>query len=98
MTADRAAAIANLIVGRSSRPRSCYDCGANTNGTDWYMVTDTVWRDAGMGAHDFLCITCLPKRLGRELTPDDLAHHPINLPGLFPDRPELHELKQRKEG
>ena len=48
----------------------CLDCGVDTIAIDeYYMVTHELWANSdGM-----LCIGCLEKRLGRELTPDDFS-------------------------
>ena len=52
---------------------------------EWYSVWDYLWQEAGMQSEDeqlwssgFLCIGCLEKRLGRELTAEDFPDCPIN--------------------
>jgi|SRR5215831_9283210 len=66
-------------------PTDCADCGMKTGiRGEWYLVHDEVWQKAWQGAeaylagndHSFLCeeilcIGCLEKRLGRQLTPAD---------------------------
>lgn len=71
----------------------CHDCDTDTNPSEYYMVRDHVWEQAGMVArrryddHVYLCVGCLEKRLGRELRSDDFTGAPVNwLPDL--DRSE----------
>jgi hypothetical protein len=73
-------------------PMPCKDCGFDTlplqwpGGAEWYMVTDEVWTNAGMGpakiigldVRDLLCIGCLEIRLQRKLTPADFKDVPLN--------------------
>lgn len=62
----------------------CLDCGTDTNPTEYYMVRDRIWEQAGMVAkrryddHVYLCIGCLERRLGRELLPEDFTGAPVN--------------------
>src|SRR6266516_407688 len=55
----------------------CQDCGQRTIGTkktrgEWYMVHDYLWAQAGMDPlGGWLCIGCLERRIGRQLTPAD---------------------------
>ena len=71
----------------------CRDCSMNTCPLDgereYYEVFDQVWRDAraiGYVQTDngpqgyFLCVGCLEKRLGRELTRADFKPLPANNP------------------
>jgi hypothetical protein len=59
----------------------CAHCGARPPRGD-YMVTDTVWANAGMQRRGFLCLSCLETRLvtaGHEpLKLDDFKHVPCN--------------------
>ena len=68
----------------------CLDCGVDTIAIDeYYMVTHELWANSdGM-----LCIGCLEKRLGRELTPDDF-------PSCWDDRdhPKSERLLERLGG
>ncbi len=41
------------------------------------MVHDEAWAAAGLG-DGFICVGCLERRLGRELTQDDFTTAPIN--------------------
>jgi hypothetical protein len=60
----------------SSMP--CTDCGADTEELrEYYMVHDRIWREAGM-RRGYLCIGCLERRLGRELTPGDFTSCLLN--------------------
>ena len=59
----------------------CMDCGVNTRKIkEYYTIRNRVWysvtkqtRGEGM-----LCIGCLEKRLGRELTRGDFTDAPVN--------------------
>lgn len=52
------------------------------------MVHDSVWKAAGMNS-GFPCISCLERRLGRQLRPRDFkANVPINYPDPW-DTPQL---------
>jgi hypothetical protein len=65
---------------------ACVDCGFDTFvGGEYYAVHDAVWKAACEAAprlHDgggLLCIGCLERRLGRELTRDDfIIDNPLN--------------------
>ena len=58
----------------------CKDCGVNTKEIgEYYAVHDPVWRQSGLGENDGkLCLGCLEKRIGRQLTPEDFKKVPIN--------------------
>lgn len=58
----------------------CLDCKWNTHVIhEYYRVTNEVWLQAVPGNHGMLCVGCLEKRLGRELTPADFELDvPIN--------------------
>jgi hypothetical protein len=62
----------------------CRDCRAQTlsrwarRASEYYMVDDRVWEDAGMEHHGFLCIGCLETRLGRRLNRADFTDADIN--------------------
>lgn len=53
----------------------CVDCGTCTMSSgEYYMVSDDLWRKAGMGPHEgMLCLLCLDHRIGRQLMPDDFT-------------------------
>jgi len=58
----------------------CLDCDTPTGG-ECYMVQNALWAAAGMEPEGgLLCIECLEKRLGRELTGVDFTDVPINDP------------------
>jgi hypothetical protein len=80
----------------------CADCGiellpATPPGVrDWhrYMVHNRVWAEAGMTPlGGWLCIPCFEDRLGRPLTPADLADVPLNDLDGDKDMPRLARLK-----
>jgi len=53
----------------------CLDCGVDTGAIDeYYRVTNELWARVNPGGDGMLCIGCLEKRLGRELTPDDFPN------------------------
>jgi hypothetical protein len=53
----------------------CLDCGKNTflHNDDYYMLRNRVWRElvSREQRHGMLCISCVSKRLGRPLQPED---------------------------
>jgi hypothetical protein len=64
-----------------------------TDESEVYMVTDEVWRMAGLGGMDgCVCIGCLEKRIGRRLKPDDFPDHEFNRP----DIPATRRLRKRR--
>lgn len=68
-----------LRHGAVWRPDSpCCDCQSTTAGTEYYMVRDTIWANAGMCRCGVLCIGCLEQRLGRRLAPSDFTDCPAN--------------------
>lgn len=58
----------DLITG------TCVDCNKPERARDTYIVRGDIWRESGMGPWDAgkLHRHCLEKRLGRQLTEDDL--------------------------
>ena len=59
----------------------CLDCGVDTGAIDEdYMVTHELWARVNPGGDGMLCIGCLEKRLGRELTPDDFWLNSVSSP------------------
>jgi hypothetical protein len=78
----------------------CVDCGEDTmpcnkdgyflpNSHEYYMVRDAIWKLAGAGEEDWLCIGCLEDRLGRPLTWRDNRASPV-------DTPRLRDRKARR--
>lgn len=65
-----------------------------TENSEIYCVGDEQWADAGMDEMDgCLCISCLEKRLGRKLKPDDFVDdHPLN---EIPGTPRLMNRRER---
>lgn len=57
----------------------CHDCGIDTF-NEHFMVHDHLWSIAFAGESDEgdICILCLERRLGRELTKKDFSDFPIN--------------------
>lgn len=76
-------AIANRPIANYNDTR-CADCHTETNhqrtkNAEWYIVRGDIWDAAILNVHaDFLCIGCLEKRLGRQLTPTDFSDVPLN--------------------
>lgn len=58
----------------------CLDCDINTLvAGEYYMVHNHVWSQTGIDPYGgMLCITCLEKRIGRELISEDFTDYPIN--------------------
>lgn len=54
----------------------CAVCGRE--GSDDYMVHDSVWFAARLNKKQFACLDCLEHRLGRQITLDDLTPARIN--------------------
>jgi hypothetical protein len=91
-------------------PRNCKDCGVDTfprthGSCEDYMVHHAIWLAAGMqdhrdgegasaGCHNYLCVGCLEKRLGRELTAADFIDVPINRETDL-DTPRLRARKRQ---
>lgn len=63
----------------------CVDCKINTFIIgEYYMVHHSVWEDSGLGLYDgMLCISCLEKRIGRQLTSEDFSNFPINKDPIY---------------
>ena len=57
--------------------KQCVDCG---DVSDFYMVYDRIWRDAGLEPHQCCCRKCLAVRLGRPLEQADFEAVPAELP------------------
>jgi hypothetical protein len=52
-----------------------------TADSELYMVSDKVWKAAGMEPYGgCLCVGCLEKRIGRKLQPKDFPAHSFNDP------------------
>lgn len=67
---------------------TCVDCNVDCMEiAEYYMVTDACWKRAGMGPYDGqLCIGCIEKRLGKQLTPRNFTDCPLNWRNaLLPD-------------
>lgn len=63
----------------------CIDCKVNTYLIgEYYMVYHSVWEESGLRLFDgMLCISCLEKRIGRQLTSEDFSDFPINKDPMF---------------
>lgn len=65
-------------------PALCMDCAVDTSEiSEWYMVQHSVWyacvsTSRSLLGDAFLCIGCLEKRLGRQLTPEDFTDALVN--------------------
>ena len=70
----------------------CHDCQAHTGVIgDYYMVTDALWETYGC-KDGMLCISCLEKRIGRELDPEDFTEALVNK-GVVTKMSELMRLR-----
>lgn len=59
----------------------CKDCGVDTARIgEHYMLKDSVWYSAYAHERGMLCIGCLEKRLGRQLTKADFNDSHVNRP------------------
>ncbi len=54
----------------------CGDCGKSTL-NEYFMLKHALWRSLDVKC-PLLCIMCIERRLGRELTPDDFLDCPLN--------------------
>jgi hypothetical protein len=63
---------------RKTNPFICQDCGLDTRNYEYYSIKTEIWstvtKQSGM-----LCISCLEKRLGRELQGEDFLECPLNV-------------------
>jgi hypothetical protein len=57
----------------------CMDCTNDTyESEEFYMLWNRVWRSINYKIEGMLCLVCVEKRLGRELTGNDFSKAPIN--------------------
>lgn len=57
----------------------CLDCNLNTyTAHEFYSLHDRIWRKANPKIEGMLCLSCVEKRLGRQLKSKDFQHAPIN--------------------
>jgi hypothetical protein len=57
----------------------CMDCSKDTYASEeYYMLWYKVWRSINYKMDGMLCLNCVEKRLGRELTSKDFSKAPIN--------------------
>lgn len=57
----------------------CMDCGKDTNkSNEYYSLKRRVWRKANPLIARMLCLSCVERRLGRDLTAADFSRAPIN--------------------
>jgi hypothetical protein len=67
----------------------CVDCQEDTDKlNEYYMVRDTVWKQAKGPAAGMLCIGCLERRIGRRLRRADFLPCALN-DGSFPQSRRL---------
>jgi hypothetical protein len=72
----------------------CAVCG-RVNGFDFYMVRDSVWKEAGLRRDASSCLDCLERKLGRGLDIQDFdMGKPMNRPLVFGYRMARGELKR----
>jgi len=60
----------------------CLDCGKNTlHSDDYYVLRNKLWRllVSREERHGMLCLSCVAKRLGRPLQPEDLSKGSVDL-------------------
>ena len=59
----------------------CLDCGIDTSKIkEHYFVNTELWLSSGATIHEQLCISCLEKRIGRDLIFSDFTDASINNP------------------
>lgn len=65
----------------------CLDCGVDTSVIgEYYMLKDAIWLQANPAGEGQLCIACVERRLGRQLSPEDFLDAPINFRATVSDR------------
>lgn len=71
---------------------ACIDCARDASEAP-YMLRDQIWHQTGLSWWGgLLCLTCLERRLRRQVRPEDFTDEPINfMPGTYPLR--LHNLR-----
>lgn len=67
--------IGKVLTWRIGEIKPCQDCGCKH--PEPYGVSDELWAAAGM-VEGVLCLDCLQKRIGRDLTIFDFTNYPIN--------------------
>jgi hypothetical protein len=72
----------------------CLDCRKDTF-NEYYALKNHLWRRAvdRSQRHGMLCLSCLQRRLGRPLRPDDFLSEPINtrIPELLAQLPAIED-------
>jgi hypothetical protein len=83
---------------RSGKHTGKYAYSRRTDLWEYYMVTDGVWKAAGMLTSmvtdhegNFLCIGCLELRIGRELCARDFTDCKVNAPDHPCNTPRLRD-------
>ncbi len=66
----------HLTIPPEWRTHTCVVCRKEIN--DKSIVTQSCWKEAGLGSDDHVHITCLQALLGRPLVRDDFTDDPIN--------------------
>jgi hypothetical protein len=75
----------------------CLDCGVDTRAIDeYYIVTHELWARANPDGAGMLCVGCLEKRLGRELTPDDFGLNSVSSPKSERPLKRLGDLRKHE--
>lgn len=86
---DDLGAASELPPAENGSDTACNDCGRETLSalpgvpTEHYMVHDQLWQRAGL-ERGHLCIACLERRLGRQLTRHDFPDVALNDPSFEP--------------
>jgi hypothetical protein len=78
------------------QPTPCVDCGVDVSCVggiaEYYLVHDHVWAACGLKPKGGeLCIGCLERRLGRQLTRSDFVNSHIHAPGHFEQSARLRD-------
>jgi hypothetical protein len=81
------------------RASMCIDCKADIYTIrEYFMVTKKVWKASGLKYDGgMLCVGCLEKRIGRELTQEDFPVVPLNADeGVWGEKSERLRQRQRQ--
>lgn len=57
---------------------ACQDCPIDIGFDNYYMVHDSLWKQAHPNGSGMLCLPCLEKRVGRRLVMSDFTNAVIN--------------------
>jgi hypothetical protein len=64
---------------------NCLDCGKSTRiSKEYYMIHDHLWSTVAKNPKGMMCISCVEKKLGRKLVPNDFTDCRLNKIDFLP--------------